>query len=116
MRGVPWCSVPAAICKNASSDEVLLAARRVADNGRYIESAIAQELALQAVSSVDGVLTERDIEIMRLMADGFSLSEIADTLGIGYKTVANASSQIKTRLGVTRTNDRVRLALTLGFA
>src|ERR1700748_2339799 len=43
------------LSKNASSDEVLLAVRRVADNGRYIESAIAQELALQVVSSGDGV-------------------------------------------------------------
>ena len=51
---------------------------------------------------------------MRLLAEGMNLTEIADTLGVGYKTVANGCSQIKARLGVTRTNDLVRLAMTLG--
>ena len=61
-------------------------------------------------------LTERELEIMRLLAEGMGLSEMADALGIGYKTVANACSQIKAKLGVTRTNDLVRLAMTLGIA
>ena len=53
---------------------------------------------------------------MRLLAEGLSLAEIADALGIGYKTVANTCSHIKAKLGVTRTNDLVRLAMTLGVA
>ena len=53
---------------------------------------------------------------MRLLAEGMSLSEIADALGIGYKTVANGCSQLKAKLGVTRTNELVRLAMTLGVA
>ena len=53
---------------------------------------------------------------MRLLAEGMSLAEIADALGIGYKTAANACSHIKAKLGVTRTNDLVRLAMTLGVA
>ena len=106
------------LSKNASAEELLTASRRIAEGGRYIENEIAQELALQQVSPGDGVqdLTERDIEIMRLLAEGLSLSEIADALGIGYKTVANACSHIKTKLGVARTNDLVRLAMTLGIA
>ena len=47
-------------------------------------------------------LTERDLEIMRLLAEGRSLAEIAEALGIGYKTVANACSTIKAKLGVPR--------------
>jgi DNA-binding NarL/FixJ family response regulator len=106
------------LSKNASAEELLTAVRRVTDGGRYIENEIAQDLALQAVSSGHGLqdLTERDLEIMRLLADGMSLAEIADALGIGYKTVANACSHIKAKLGVTRTNDLVRLAMTLGVA
>ena len=111
------------LSKNASAEELLTAVRRVTEGGRYIENEIAQALALQTVSpggfpAHHGLqdLTERDMEIMRLMAEGMSLAEIADALGIGYKTVANACSQIKTRLGVTRTNELVRLAMTLGIA
>jgi DNA-binding NarL/FixJ family response regulator len=106
------------LSKNTSAEELLTAVRRVAEGGRYIQNEIAQDLALRNVSSGHGLrdLTERDLEIMRLLAEGMSLTEIADALGVGYKTVANACSQIKTRLGVTRTNELVRLAMTLGVA
>ena len=106
------------LSKNASADELLTAVRRTAYGGRYIESEIAQELALRTVASGHDLrdLTERDLEIMRLLAEGMGLTEIADALGIGYKTVANACSHIKAKLGVTRTNDLVRLAMTLGIA
>lgn len=106
------------LSKNASAAEMLTAVRRVADGGRYIENEIAQELALRATPPGDGLqdLTERDLEIMRLLAEGRSLAEIAEALGIGYKTVANACSTIKAKLGVPRTNDLVRLAMTLGIA
>ena len=106
------------LSKNTSADELLTAVRRAAAGGRYIESAIAQELALQRVSPHHGLadLTERELEIMRLLADGMSLAEIADALGVGYKTVANGCSQIKAKLGVGRTGELVRLAMTLGIA
>lgn len=106
------------LSKSSSAEELLTAVRRVAEGGRYIENEIAQELALNNVSSGHGLqdLTERDLEILRLLAEGMSLTEIADALGIGYKTVANGCSHIKVKLGVTRTNELVRLAMTLGVA
>ena len=106
------------LSKHASAEELLAAVRRIAAGGHHIENDIAQELALRAVSPVRDLndLSERDIEIMRLLAEGLGLGEIANALGIGYKTVANACSHIKTKLGVTRTNDLVRLAMTLGIA
>jgi two-component system, NarL family, invasion response regulator UvrY len=106
------------LSKHASAEELLAAVRRIALGGRHIENDIAQELALRAVSPGHDLndLSERDIEIMRLLAEGRGLAEIAEALGIGYKTVANACSAIKTKLGVTRTNDLVRLAMTLGIA
>jgi DNA-binding NarL/FixJ family response regulator len=106
------------LSKHASAQELLTAVRRTAEGRNYIENEIAQELALRAASPGHGLddLSARDLEIMRLLADGMGLAEIADALGIGYKTAANACSQIKAKLGVTRTNDLVRLAMTLGIA
>ena len=106
------------LSKNASAEELLTAVRRTIDGGRYIENDIAQELALQAVTpaNVLHALTERDLEIMRLLAEGLGLTEIAGALGVSYKTIANTCSQIKAKLGVTRTNDLIRLAMTLGVA
>jgi two-component system, NarL family, invasion response regulator UvrY len=105
------------LSKNASSEELLTAVRRAAEGGRYIESEIAQELALRSVASTDALrdLTPRDLEILRLLAEGLNLVEIAEALGVAYKTVANTCSHIKAKLGVARTNDLIRLAMTLGF-
>ena len=95
------------LSKNASAAELLTAVKRVSEGGRYIENEIAQELALNRVSRTHGLrdLTERDLETMRLLAEGMNLTEVADALGVSYKTVANGCSQIKAKLGVTRTND-----------
>jgi two-component system invasion response regulator UvrY len=106
------------LSKNASPEELLEAVRGVAEGGRYVEAEIAQGLALKG--SADGRLmerlSERDLEIMRLLGDGQGLSNIADALGVSYKTVANTCSQIKAKLGVARTADLVRLSIDRGMA
>jgi DNA-binding NarL/FixJ family response regulator len=106
------------VSKNASPDELIAAVRRVAGGGRYIEGELAQALALQPAPAVDSIdrLSARDLEILRLLAAGRSLSEIADALGLGYKTVANTCTAIKAKLGVARTADLVRLALEAGVS
>lgn len=106
------------VSKNAAPDEVLSAVQKVAKGSRYIENEIAQELALQTVPGADLLkqLTERDLEILRLLGEGLSLAEIAEALGVSYKTIANTSSQIKGKLGVTRTADLIRLSIEMGVS
>jgi DNA-binding NarL/FixJ family response regulator len=106
------------VSKNASPEEMLTAIRRVGGGGRYIEQELAQALALQTATPASSLaqLAPRDLEILRQLAAGKSLSEIADLLGLGYKTVANNCSLIKTKLGVARTADLLRLALEAGLA
>lgn len=105
------------LSKNASPEELLDAIRRVAAGGRYIENEIAQELALHAAATGSPAerLTGRDLEILRLLGSSQSLAQIADALGVSYKTVANACSGIKAKLGVTRTGDLVRLSVEMGL-
>jgi len=102
--------------KNAAPAELLKALRVVAEGGRYIEAEIAQAVALQTVAAPDPAnrLSERDLEIVRLLGAGHSLTEIAAALGLGYKTVANTCSQIKAKLGVGRTADLIRLGAAAG--
>jgi two-component system invasion response regulator UvrY len=105
------------VSKNAAPDEVVRAAQRVATGGRYVESELAQALVLQGERlgpSLDQ-LSSRDIEILRLLANGRSLTEIAAALGLSYKTVANQCTQIKSRLGAARNADLVRLAIEAGI-
>jgi two-component system invasion response regulator UvrY len=104
------------VSKNASPDELLAAVRRVGAGGRYVEGEIAQALAFHVSAPGEslGQLTARELEIMRLLAQGQGLADIAAALGVRYKTVANTCSQIKSKLGVSRTADLVRLAIETG--
>lgn len=106
------------VSKSAPPNELLIALRRVAEGGRYIEVEIAQALALRNLPTADPLhsLSERNMEILRLLAEGRSLADIAATLGIAYKTVANACSHIKATLGVANTADLVRTAIAMGIA
>ncbi len=106
------------LSKNASPEELLEAVQRVTGGGSYVEAEIAQTLAIRTAKIGDPMeqLTERDLEIMRLLGDGQSLSSIAAALGVTYKTIANTCSQIKAKLGVARTADLVRLSIEKGVA
>ena len=104
------------VSKNAAPAELLTAIRRVASGGRYVEAEIAQALALGEGEEMLDALSPRELEIMRLLAGGASLAEIADALGASYKTIANTCSLIKSKLGVARTADLVRLAIETGVS
>ncbi len=106
------------LSKNASPDELLEAVRKVAAGGRYVEADIAQAMAVGGAAEGEPIrrLSTRDLEILRLLAAGKSLAEIADALGVGYKTVANTCTQIKTKLGLSRTADLVRFSIEMGVS
>jgi DNA-binding NarL/FixJ family response regulator len=102
--------------KNAAPAELVAAVRKVAGGGRYVEAEIAQALALGAGVEALDALSPRELEIMRLLAGGASLAEIADALGASYKTIANTCTLIKSKLGVARTADLVRMAIESGVS
>ena len=104
------------ISKGASAEELLTAVQRVAEGKRYVEREIATDLAVKQFSG-DGDILERlsmrEMEILRLLGEGKSLAAIASTLGVAYKTVANACSLMKNKLAVERTADLIRMALEM---
>jgi two-component system invasion response regulator UvrY len=106
------------VSKNAAPDELLTAVRKGVGGGRYVENELAQALVLQDEVTSHSLeqLSSRDIEILRLLVQGRSLGEIADALGLSYKTVANLCTQIKSRLGAARNADLVRLAIEAGIS
>jgi DNA-binding NarL/FixJ family response regulator len=104
------------LSKNASPEELLEAVRKVAAGRRYVERDLAQAIAIGGAAAGEpiGRLSTRDLEILRLLAQGSSLAEIAEALGVGYKTVANTCTLIKSKLGLSRTADLVRFAVEMG--
>jgi two-component system invasion response regulator UvrY len=99
------------ISKMASADELMAAVREVGAGGRYVEREIAAQLVVSQYGGVNPLqkLTTREVDIVRLLGEGKNFSTIAQALGITYKTVANACSIIKGKLGVERTSDLIRL-------
>ena len=103
------------VSKSAGAEELVTAVKRVAEGGRYVEREIAGELAFTQLSTDDPLqqLTTREFEILRLLGEGNSLTEIAEAIGVAYKTVANTCSIIKSKLGVERTADLIRVSMEL---
>jgi two-component system invasion response regulator UvrY len=105
------------ISKNAAPEELQAAVDTVLAGGTVIERDIAGEIAVQEIgeNAYMRPLTQRDIEILRLLAQGNSLAQIGEALGLAYKTVANTLSRIKEKLGVSHTADLIRIAVGRGL-
>lgn len=101
------------VTKSASADELVAAVKQVAEGRHYIEADLASKLAIGQFDGEDPLhqLSTREVEILRLLGDGKSLTAIAETLGVSYKTVANTCSLIKNKLGLQRTADLIRVSL-----
>ncbi len=105
------------VSKNAAPEELLAAIESVLAGGTAIERDIASEMSAHEMGddAYLRALTQRDLEILRLLAEGNNLAQIAEALGIAYKTVANTLSRIKEKLGVSHTADLIRIAIGRGL-
>lgn len=103
------------VSKSAASEELLIAIRKVSEGGHYIERELASQLAVSMYGGEDPLqqLSTREIEILRLLGEGRSMSQIADALGVSYKTIANTCSIMKSKLGLDRTADLIRTSIEL---
>lgn len=103
------------VSKSAASQELLVAIRRVGEGGRYIERELAGQIATSVLADEDPLrmLSTREMEILRLLGAGRSMTQIADTLGVSYKTIANSCSIMKSKLGLDRTADLIRTSIEL---
>jgi two-component system invasion response regulator UvrY len=103
----------------ASAPNVLVEAiHAVACGKKYLSPEIAQKLALRDFaidqSAADG-LSAREFEVLRLLAQGQSIREIAQSMGLNPKTVANHQSAIKQKLGADTAIQLLRKANQMGL-
>jgi DNA-binding NarL/FixJ family response regulator len=111
------------IVKDAASSDLLDAIRTVASGRQYVRPSAARVLAAgwtrraaqdQARAAYD-TLSERERDVFRQMAQGYSSSQIGARLFISAKTVDTYRRRINEKLGFTDRSDYVRLALDLGL-
>jgi len=104
--------------KSSAPTVMVDAVRQVAGGNIYIEPDIAQRLAVQKTKGEDSPfesLSTREFEIFCLLAEGLNVYEVSDRLSLSYKTVANYSTQIKSKLEVGTPAELARLAIRHGI-
>jgi two-component system invasion response regulator UvrY len=107
------------VSKTGDPHDLVEAIREVGNGGTYLPPAMARSIAFAGPAfarSPLSKLTSREMEILRLLSAGKSLSEIAWLVHSSYKTVANTSSIIRQKLGVRTSVELVRFAIESGVA
>lgn len=96
------------VTKNDNPYLLLEAVHKVSRGGKYMMPRMAEALAVEGVGQKGDIwsaLNEREREILRLLGEGLQVKEIADRMGVSYKTIANSCSIIKNKLGLRSTNE-----------
>lgn len=105
--------------KKVDSDEIVKAIRRVYTGKRYISESLADRLANEVtgdlVKLLHEKLSDREFEIMLLLARGLSLGEIGNKLNISPKTVTTYRARILTKMGFTTNADITRYVIEYGL-
>jgi len=103
------------VSKRMGSEELLGAIRKVLDGGRYISATVAEKLAadLQRPSgkSLHESLSNRELQILRMIAMGQSLKEIAGELCISVKTVGTYHTRLLQKMNMSSDIELTRYAL-----
>ncbi len=86
------------LTKESTPDELVMAIHKVSSGGRYVSSSLAEKLAYE-LARMDGKpahekLSDREYQIMLLIASGKTVTEIAEILSLSIKTVSTYRSRI----------------------
>lgn len=102
------------VSKSGDPGDLVEAIREVSAGRVFLPPGIAQKLAFAGPGLAENhlaKLTAREIEILRLLGAGKSLTEVASLINASYKTVANTASIIRQKLGVRTSSELVRVAI-----
>ncbi|NOT16304.1 MAG: response regulator transcription factor [Methylotenera sp.] len=106
------------VTKTGAADDLMIAVNEVLRGKTFLSAGIAQKVALQTLMGDDDplhLLSSREFEVFRLLAEGKKMEDVADMLKISQKTVANYHTMIKQKLGVSSPIEMVRLAMRHGL-
>jgi two-component system invasion response regulator UvrY len=107
------------ITKNTAPAILVEAIEKMAAGAIYIEQGLRESLPERNKDSdyralIDS-LSAREFDVFRLLAKGLTMHKISDELCLGYKTVANYGTQIKSKLKVSTTAELAHIAMVLGI-
>jgi DNA-binding NarL/FixJ family response regulator len=104
------------ISKDCEPEVLLTAIRRVAVNGKFIAPEIAERMVFASAAGPSSrpphhALSDRELEVFRLLVAGKSVNEIAQLLSISNKTVSTHKTRLLEKLQLTNMADLMRYAM-----
>lgn len=103
------------LTKNCVADELNAAVRKALAGGRYVTASLAERLAESMGSDLAGpphdLLSNRELQVLRLIAVGRSIKEIASELSLSDKTVSTYRHRIAEKMGLNSNVELTRYAL-----
>lgn len=106
------------LMKDAAIDELVNAVTKVARGGRYVSDAIADRLAADPGSTKTTLhesLSDREFDVLRGIATGQTVSEIAAQLHLSVKTVSTYRTRLLEKMGMSSNAELTRYALEQGL-
>ena len=99
------------VLKEAAESELVEAVRRAAAGDIYLNPRLGARMALEPPPGPPDGLSEREVQVLRLIALGYTSSEIAKELCLSVRTVESHRSHTQQKLGVSTRSELVRYAL-----
>jgi two-component system invasion response regulator UvrY len=103
------------LCKGSSSDELVKALRKVAGGGVYVSAALSDMLALQAIGQREKLpherLSDREYQVLCLLATGKSVGQIAEALERSPNTISTLRKRILDKMGMTNNSELASYAI-----
>lgn len=106
------------LTKDSRPATLVAAVRKVACGGKYLNPDMIDQLATEVATGAKrahAVLSDRELEVLRLLASGQSQNAIASLLNVSAKTIATYRSRIVEKTGLTSTAELTRYALESGL-
>ena len=101
--------------KESAPEELIKAIRKVLAGGRYVSPALAEKLAEEwgtnAGRPLHETLSDREFEVLRMIALGKTISQIAQELHLGTTTISTYRARILEKMNMTTTAELMRYAL-----
>ena len=107
------------ITKDSPRAELVKAINKVAEGGRYVSHALAEELVIDLERGSSRppheTLSDREFEVMRLIASGKTVSEIAELLSLSDKTISTYRARVLEKMGMKTNAELTHYAIKSGL-
>jgi two-component system invasion response regulator UvrY len=102
--------------KESAPEELVKAIRKVVSGGRYVSPTLAEKLAFEIDAGSDKLvhetLSDREFQVMRMMASGKTVKEIAAELSLSVKTISTYRARILTKMNLHTNAELIHYAIT----